>query len=216
MSYLNLEKGALRTKLDGGLRFTAMIDTTQETQGLTRKEFGVERVLVAPEKLATRVTELAAEIDSWYPAEPPILVGVLNGAVVFLTELMQAMSIPVSVDFMAVSSYGSSTRSSGIVQILKDLSVSIEGKDVLVVEDIVDSGLTLQYLLDVLARRNPKSLRVVALLRKVKASALAVPVDLIGFEIPDEFVVGFGLDYADHYRNLPYIGVLSPAAIMAE
>jgi hypoxanthine phosphoribosyltransferase len=193
-----------------------MIDTTQETQGLTRKEFGVERVLVAPEKLATRVTELAAEIDSWYPAEPPILVGVLNGAVVFLTELMQAMSIPVSVDFMAVSSYGSSTRSSGIVQILKDLSVSIEGKDVLVVEDIVDSGLTLQYLLDVLARRNPKSLRVVALLRKVKASALAVPVDLIGFEIPDEFVVGFGLDYADHYRNLPYIGVLSPAAIMAE
>jgi hypoxanthine phosphoribosyltransferase len=140
----------------------------------------------------------------------------LNGAVVFLTELMQAMSIPVSVDFMAVSSYGSSTRSSGIVQILKDLSVSIEGKDVLVVEDIVDSGLTLQYLLDVLARRNPKSLRVVALLRKVKASALAVPVDLIGFEIPDEFVVGFGLDYADHYRNLPYIGVLSPAAIMAE
>ena len=193
-----------------------MIDTTKETQGLTRKEFGVERVLVAPEKLATRVTELAAEIDSWYPAEPPILVGVLNGAVVFLTELMQAMSIPVSVDFMAVSSYGSSTRSSGIVQILKDLSVSIEGKDVLVVEDIVDSGLTLQYLLDVLARRNPKSLRVVALLRKVKASALAVPVDLIGFEIPDEFVVGFGLDYADHYRNLPYIGVLSPAAIMAE
>jgi hypoxanthine phosphoribosyltransferase len=193
-----------------------MIDTTQETQGLTRKEFGVERVLVAPEKLAARVTELAAEIDNWYPAEPPILVGVLNGAVVFLTELMQAMSIPVSVDFMAVSSYGSSTRSSGIVQILKDLSVSIEGKDVLVVEDIVDSGLTLQYLLDVLARRKPKSVRVVALLRKVKASALAVPVDLIGFEIPDEFVVGFGLDYADHYRNLPYIGVLSPAAIMAE
>jgi hypoxanthine phosphoribosyltransferase len=193
-----------------------MIDTTQETQDLTRKEFGVERVLVAPEKLAARVTELAAEIDNWYPAEPPILVGVLNGAVVFLTELMQAMSIPVSVDFMAVSSYGSSTRSSGIVQILKDLSVSIEGKDVLVVEDIVDSGLTLQYLLDVLARRKPKSVRVVALLRKVKASALAVPVDLIGFEIPDEFVVGFGLDYADHYRNLPYIGVLSPAAIMAE
>lgn len=181
-----------------------------------RKEHGIERVLVGPEKLAVRVRELAAEVDSWYPAEPPILVGVLSGAVVFMTELMQAMAIPVSLDFMAVSSYGSSTRSSGVVQILKDLSVPIEGKDVLVVEDIVDSGLTLQYLLDVLARRNPKSVRVVALLRKIKTSALAVPVDLVGFEIPDEFVVGFGLDYAGLYRNLPYIGVLSPVAIMAE
>jgi hypoxanthine phosphoribosyltransferase len=141
---------------------------------------------------------------------------VLNGAVVFLTELMQAMSIPAGIEFMAVSSYGSSTESSGVVQILKDLSVSIEGKDVLVVEDIVDSGLTLLYLLDVLKRRNPKSLRVVALLRKVKPSALAVPVDRVGFEIPDEFVVGFGLDYAVLFRNLPYIGVLSPAAIMAK
>jgi hypoxanthine phosphoribosyltransferase len=193
-----------------------MIDTSLETQRVTRKEFGVERVLVGPEKLAARVGELATEIDSWYPGEPPILIGVLNGAIVFMTELMQEMKIPVSVDFMAVSSYGSSTRSSGIVQILKDLSVSIEGRDVVVVEDIVDSGLTLQYLLDVLARRNPKSLRVVALLRKVKASALAVQVDLVGFEIPDEFVVGFGLDYAGLYRNLPYIGVLSPAVIMAE
>ena len=188
----------------------------QEKQTLGRKEHGVERVLVGPEELAERVVELAAEVDSWYPAEPPILVGVLNGAVVFLTELMQAMKIPVSVDFMAVSSYGKSTQSSGVVQILKDLSVPIEGKDVLVVEDIVDSGLTLQYLLDSLARRSPKSIRVVALLRKVKESALAVPVDLIGFEIPDEFVIGYGLDYAGHYRNLPYIGVLSPAAIMTD
>jgi hypoxanthine phosphoribosyltransferase len=181
---------------------------------LGRKEAGVERVLVEPEKLAKRVSELASQVDSWYPAESPILIGVLNGAVVFMTELMQAMSVPVSIDFMAVSSYGSSTQSSGVVQILKDLSVSIEGRDVLVVEDIVDSGLTLQYLLDYLQRRNPKSLRVVALLRKVKSSALAVPVDLVGFEIPDEFVIGYGLDYAGLYRNLPYIGVLSPAAIM--
>src|SRR5215207_8435841 len=183
--------------------------------GLGRREHGVERVLIAPEKLAGRVAELAAQIDEWYPAEPPVLIGVLNGAVVFMTELMQAMSIPVSVDFMAVSSYGTSTKSSGVVQILKDLSESIEGKDVLVVEDIVDSGLTLQYRLDVLARRNPKSLRGVALLRKVKPAALAVPVDLVGFEIPDEFVIGYGLDYAGHYRNLPYIGVLSPSAIMS-
>ncbi|HYP61765.1 MAG TPA: hypoxanthine phosphoribosyltransferase [Thermomicrobiales bacterium] len=181
---------------------------------LGRKEAGVERVLVEPEKLAERVRELASQIDSWYPAESPILIGVLNGAVVFMTELMQAMTVPVSIDFMAVSSYGSSTQSSGVVQILKDLSVSIQGRDVLVVEDIVDSGLTLQYLLDYLERRNPKSLRVVALLRKVKSSALAVPVDLVGFEIPDEFVIGYGLDYAGLYRNLPYIGVLSPAAIM--
>jgi len=181
---------------------------------LGRKEAGVERVLVEPEKLAERVRELASQIDSWYPAESPILIGVLNGAVVFMTELMQAMTVPVSIDFMAVSSYGSSTQSSGVVQILKDLSVSIQGRDVLVVEDIVDSGLTLQYLLDYLERRNPRSLRVVALLRKVKSSALAVPVDLVGFEIPDEFVIGYGLDYAGLYRNLPYIGVLSPAAIM--
>ena len=181
---------------------------------LGRKEAGVERVLVEPEKLAERVRELASQIDSWYPAESPILIGVLNGAVVFMTELMQAMTVPVSIDFMAVSSYGSSTQSSGVVQILKDLSVSIQGRDVLVVEDIVDSGLTLQYLLDYLERRNPRSLRVVALLRKVKSSALAVPVDLVGFEIPDEFVIGYGLDYAGLYRNLPYIGVLSPDAIM--
>jgi hypoxanthine phosphoribosyltransferase len=193
-----------------------MTDAARETIRLARKEVGVERVLVDQEKLAARVRELAEEIDSWYPSDPPVLVGVLNGAVVFMTELMQAMDVPVSVDFMAVSSYGSSTQSSGIVQILKDLSDSVEGKDVLVVEDIVDSGLTLQYLLDVLERRNPKSVRVVALLRKIKASALAVPVDLIGFEIPDEFVIGYGLDYAGLYRNLPYIGVLSPAVIMTE
>ncbi len=182
---------------------------------LTRKERGVQRILVGPEDLAKRVSELAAQVDAWYPDDTPILVGVLNGAAVFLTELMQQLSIPVKVDFMAVSSYGSSTESSGVVQILKDLSESIEGRDVLVVEDIVDSGLTLQYLLDVLGRRNPKSIRVVALLQKVKINALDVAVDLVGFEIPDEFVIGYGLDYAGLYRNLPYIGVLSPEAIMA-
>jgi hypoxanthine phosphoribosyltransferase len=180
-----------------------------------RKEIGVERVLVDKPKLAARVAALAGAIDDWYPDSTPILVGVLNGASVFMTELMQEMSIPVTVDFMAVSSYGSSTESSGVVQILKDLSTSIEGKDVLVVEDIVDSGLTLQYLLDVLARRNPRTIRVVALLRKVKPGTIDVPVDLVGFEIPDEFVIGYGLDYAGRYRNLPYIGVLSPEAIMA-
>jgi hypoxanthine phosphoribosyltransferase len=182
---------------------------------LSRKELGVQRVLVGPEDLAKRVTELASEIDSWYPEGAPLLIGVLNGAAVFMTELMQHMSIPVTVDFMAVSSYGSSTESSGVVQIMKDLGEPIEGREVLIVEDIVDSGLTLQYLLDMLGRRNPKSIKVVALLQKRKIGAIPVPVDLIGFEIPDEFVIGFGLDYAGLYRNLPYIGVLSPDAIMA-
>jgi len=181
-----------------------------------RKENGVQRVLIDASTLDKRITELAAQVDSWYLDSTPILVGVLNGAAVFMTELMQAMAIPVQVDFMAVSSYGSSTESSGVVQILKDLSTSIEGQDILVVEDIVDSGLTLQYLLDVLARRNPRSIRVVAMLRKVKPGAIAVPVDLVGFEIPDEFVIGFGLDYAGQFRNLPYIGILSPEAIMAK
>lgn len=183
--------------------------------GLSRKESGIERVLVGPEELSARVRELAGTIDEWYPDGAPLLVGVLNGAAVFMTELMQELSIPVTVDFMAVSSYGSSTQSSGVVQILKDLSESIEGRDVLIVEDIVDSGLTLKYLLDLLGRRNPKSIRVVALLQKRKHDAIRVPVDLIGFEIPDEFVVGYGLDYAGLYRNIPYIGVLSPDAIMA-
>jgi hypoxanthine phosphoribosyltransferase len=123
----------------GGYACTQRL-TDQGRTGLGRREHGVERVLIEPEKLAGRVAELAAQIDEWYPAEPPVLIGVLNGAVVFMTELMQAMSIPVSVDFMAVSSYGTSTKSSGVVQILKDLSESIEGKDVLVVEDIVDYG----------------------------------------------------------------------------
>lgn len=182
---------------------------------MSRKESGIERVLVGPEELSARVRELAGTIDEWYPDGAPLLVGVLNGAAVFMTELMQELSIPVTVDFMAVSSYGSSTQSSGVVQILKDLSESIEGRDVLIVEDIVDSGLTLKYLLDLLGRRNPKSIRVVALLQKRKHDAIRVPVDLIGFEIPDEFVVGYGLDYAGLYRNIPYIGVLSPDAIMA-
>jgi hypoxanthine phosphoribosyltransferase len=181
---------------------------------VSRKEIGVERVLIDEARLAARVRELAKEVDSWYPEATPILVGVLNGAAVFMTELMQALEIPVNVDFMAVSSYGSSTKSSGVVQIIKDLGSAIEDQDVLVVEDIVDSGLTLQYLLDVLARRNPRSIRVVALLRKEKHGAIDVPVDLVGFEIPDEFVIGYGLDYAGRYRNLAYIGILSPDAIM--
>ena len=181
-----------------------------------RRENGVARILLAEETIQTRIKELAEEVDSWFPEETPLLVGVLTGAVSFMTDLMRALSIPMVVDFMAVSSYGAATKSSGVVRILKDLNDEIEGRHVVVVEDIVDSGLTLQYLLDVLQRRNPASLRVVALLKKEKPDAIDVKVDLIGFTIPDEFVIGYGLDYAGKYRNLPYVAVLDPRIYAAE
>lgn len=180
---------------------------------MQRKEHGIERILISPEELSSRICEIAQEIDGWFGDSTPVMVGVLNGAALFMTDLMKCMQSPVIVDYMAVSSYGPSTQSSGIVQILKDLSLSIEGRDLLVIEDIVDSGLTLQYLIDVLQRRNPASIHVVALLRKDKPNAIDVAVDLVGFDIPDEFVVGYGLDYAGLYRNLPYVGVLSPSVI---
>ena len=178
-----------------------------------RREHGVARILLSEESIQKRIRELATDVDSWFPEETPLLVGVLTGAVSFMTDLMRALSIPMVVDFMAVSSYGAATKSSGVVRILKDLNDEIEGRHVVVVEDIVDSGLTLQYLLDVLQRRNPASLRVVALLKKEKPDAIEVKVDLIGFTIPDEFVIGYGLDYAGEYRNLPYVAVLDPSAI---
>ncbi|CAA9549988.1 MAG: Hypoxanthine-guanine phosphoribosyltransferase [uncultured Thermomicrobiales bacterium] len=183
---------------------------------------GVASVMLDEATIQRRVAELAAELDDWYrPAsgdhpvpgggEVPLLVGVLTGAVTFLTDLMRAMTVPLEIEFMAVSSYGASTESSGVVRILKDLDHEISGRRVVVVEDIIDTGLTLQYLLDLLQRRAPAEIRVVALLRKhEKPGAVPVPVDLVGFDIPDEFVVGYGLDYAGHYRNLPYVAVLNP------
>ena len=180
-----------------------------------RRAIGVTRVLISEKEIQERIAELARDLDEIYANDVPLLVGVLNGAVVFMSDLMRAMTAPVQIDFMAVSSYGDATSSSGVVQIIKDLSKSIEGRRVIVVEDIVDSGLTLQYLLDVLYRRNPKEIRVVALLKKSKPDSIVVQSDHIGFNIPDEFVIGYGLDYAGEYRNLPYVAVLDDSVVSA-
>jgi hypoxanthine phosphoribosyltransferase len=165
-------------------------------------------VLVTAEALQRRVAALGAEITRDYADRSLLLIGVLKGAVFFLSDLMRFIEVPVEVDFMAVASYGSATDSSGVVRILKDLDVSIEGRDVLIVEDIVDSGLTLQYLLRNLGSRNPSSLEVCALLTKPERRKVELPTRYVGFEIPDRFVVGYGLDYAERYRNLPFVAVM--------
>jgi hypoxanthine phosphoribosyltransferase len=175
----------------------------------------VESVLISEEQLAQRVQEMADEISDHYRAESGpdnelILVCVLKGAVFFLTDFARALSIPSELEFMAVSSYGNSTNSSGVVRILKDLDRDIEGRNVVIVEDIIDSGLTLSWLMRNLQGRNPKSLKVVTLLRKPEVQTVAVELSDVGFEIPNEFVIGYGLDYAERYRDLPYVGTLQP------
>jgi hypoxanthine phosphoribosyltransferase len=163
---------------------------------------------VKPEELQNRVRELAAEISRDYAGRDLVLIGVLKGAVFFLSDLMRQIEVPCEVDFMAVASYGSATRSSGVVRILKDLDAVIEGRDVLIVEDIVDSGLTLQYLLRNLGARNPRSLEVCALLTKPERRKVQLPTRYVGFEIPDRFVIGYGLDHGERYRNLPFVAAL--------
>jgi hypoxanthine phosphoribosyltransferase len=165
-------------------------------------------ILVQPDELAHRVRELAAEISRDYEGRDLLLIGVLKGAVFFLSDLMRHLEVECEVDFMAVSSYGSSTDSSGIVRILKDLDAPIEGRDVLIVEDIVDSGLTLSYLYRMLTGRNPATLEVCALLTKPERREVDLPIRYVGFEIPNRFAIGYGLDHAERYRNLPYVAVL--------
>jgi hypoxanthine phosphoribosyltransferase len=171
-------------------------------------------VLVTEEQLRRRIAELAEQVATDFLVEHSagdlILVGVLKGAVMFMTDLARALPIPVQLEFMAVASYGSATSSSGVVRILKDLDRDIAGRNVLIVEDIIDSGLTLSWLLRNLALRRPASLEVCTLLRKPDAVTIEVPVRYIGFDIPNEFVVGYGLDYGERYRDLPYIGTLNP------
>lgn len=168
----------------------------------------IGEALVTQEDLERRVRELGEEISRDYDGKELFLVGVLKGAVFFLSDLMRAIEVPCEVDFMAVASYGSSTDSSGVVRILKDLDATIEGKDVLIVEDIIDSGLTLSYLLRTLRAREPRSLEVCALLTKPERREVDLPIRYTGFEIPNRFVIGYGLDHAERYRNLPYVAVL--------
>ena len=172
-------------------------------------------VLITPAQLQARIAELAAQIDADYAGRELILVGVLKGAVRVMADLARAMHLPVSMDWMAISSYGSGTTSSGVVRILKDLDADISGSHVLVVEDIVDSGLTLSYLVHNLQSRDPASVQVCVLLRKRAAAQMSVDVAYTGFEIEDKFVIGYGLDYAERYRNLPFIGTLAPRAYAA-
>ena len=166
-------------------------------------------ILVQPDDLQRRIKELGAEITRDYAGKEPLLIGVLKGAVFFLSDLMRQIDVPCTVDFMAVASYGDATESSGVVRILKDLDAPIEGRDVLIVEDIVDSGLTLQYLMKNLRSRRPASLEVCALLTKPARREAEVSAKYVGFEIPNRFVIGYGLDHAERYRNLPYVAALN-------
>ena len=174
---------------------------------------GVSKVLIEEDVVAARVAELGSDISNDYAGKDLLLVGVLKGAVFFMADLMRQLSIPCEVDFMAISSYGASTDSSGVVRILKDLDINIESRDVLVVEDIIDSGLTLSYLIRNLESRNPASLEICALLTKPDRREIDVNVRYTGFEIPNEFVIGYGLDFGERYRNLPYVAVLDPDAV---
>jgi len=171
----------------------------------------IESVVVSEKDIQTRIEELAAEVSADYADRELLLVGVLKGAVMFMADFARALSRPVTMEFMAVSSYGQSTNSSGVVRILKDLDRDIAGKHVVVIEDIIDSGLTLSWLLRNLRSRQPASVEVVALLRKPDAVKVDLPVRYVGFDIPNSFVVGYGLDYAERYRDLPYVGILKPS-----
>jgi len=171
----------------------------------------VEEVLLSGEAVQARVAELGAELARDYASRDPVLVSVLKGSIIFLADLVRAMPIPLSIDLMEVSSYGASTESSGQVRILKDLSTSISGREVIVVEDIIDTGLTLNYLLRYLHDKGPASIRICCLLDKPARRLAEIEIDYRGFTIPDRFVIGYGLDYGERYRNLPYIGVLRPS-----
>jgi hypoxanthine phosphoribosyltransferase len=171
---------------------------------------GVGEILIGGKELQARIAELGIEISRDYAGRDLLLVGVLKGAVFFMADLMRELTVPCEIDFMAISSYGAGTDSSGVVRILKDLDINISGRDVLVVEDIIDSGLTLSYLMRSLKARKPATVEICALLTKPERREVEVPVAYVGFEIPNRFVIGYGLDFDERYRNLPYVAVLHP------
>ncbi|SHF08562.1 hypoxanthine phosphoribosyltransferase [Seinonella peptonophila] len=168
----------------------------------------IEKVLFTKQQIEERLAELGAQLAEEYHGKKPLCICILKGAVPFLSALIQQIEIPLEIDFMSVTSYGSSAKSSGVVRIMKDLDISIEGRHVLIVEDIIDTGLTLRHLVDLLEQRNPASVKTVALLDKSICRTADIEANYVGFEVPNEFIVGFGLDYDEQYRNLPYIGVL--------
>ena len=170
----------------------------------------IQEVLFSEQQLADKVAELGARISADYAGKDPLIVSVLKGSVAFMADLMRAIEIPARIDFMSVSSYGSGTKTSGVVKIIKDLDIDLHGKDLLIVEDILDSGMTLSYLKGLLQGRNPASIRSATLLDKPSRRKVDLKADYVGFEVPDEFVVGYGLDYDEQYRNLPFVGVLKP------
>ena len=170
----------------------------------------IDRILVSEQQLKDKVAELGAAISREYDGHDLLLVSILKGAVVFMADLMRAISIPCGIDFMVVSSYGSGSTTSGLVKIVKDLDQDLTGKDVLIVEDILDTGITLSHLVPMLKMRNPGSVRICTILSKPSRRRANIEPDYLGFDVPDEFVVGYGLDYAETYRNLPYVGVLKP------
>jgi hypoxanthine phosphoribosyltransferase len=176
----------------------------------------IKEVLISEELLQGKIRSLAAELSEEYRDKNPLVICILKGAALFMADLIKRMDIQLEMDFMDVSSYGHSTQSSGEVKIIKDLNTTVEGRHVLIVEDIIDSGLTLSYLADLLKHRKPASLRIVTLLDKPKRRIVDLEADWTGFVVPDEFVVGYGLDYAEKYRNLPYIGILKPEVYRAQ
>lgn len=194
-----------------GLRYGASMTIVEGTLSQD-----LERVLMDEATLAKRIAEIGAEITKDYAGRAPLFIAILKGSFPFMADLVRQIDLPLKVDFMALSSYGSGTKSTGVVKITKDLDRSIAGKDVIVVEDIIDTGLTLQYLMENLRTRQPASVEVCALLDKKAARSQEVPARYVGFECPDEFVVGYGLDYAGRYRNLPMVGVLKPSVYQSK
>lgn len=177
---------------------------------IEKVESDITKVIVTEQQIQQRIKEMAAEVDAMYVGKDVLLVGVLKGAVMFMADLSRAMQIPVQMDWMAVSSYGHGTQSSGVVRILKDLDADVLGRHVIIVEDIIDSGLTLSWLITNLRARGAASVEIVAMLRKPEAAKVEVDVKVVGFDIPNEFVVGYGLDYAENYRTLPGVAILDP------